>query len=224
MTQERRRHKRHAVESVTGTFQFSTEARVLNMSLDGMSLEASSPLKIGRVYRLRLEQNNRSLPLEGTVVWCTLIRTRRDDRGEVQPVYRAGIHLNDVLSGRAQKLRDFIHQNAIVSLENRMFGRFRLEDERSADLSLEAEFVLRELSASGMLIESDVAPEVGTDCHLEVELGELRFDATAHVTRMERISPTEAEGLERMLLGIQFHELSESSRKALDGFLKSESA
>jgi len=223
MADERRIHTRYEVEGVRGNFLLSTDARVLNLSLDGMSLEANNPLKIGREYSLKLDQGSEALPLKGTVVWCTLVKTTRDERGEVQPVYRAGVHFADIMSGKARELKNFIHQNAVISLENRLFGRFRIEAEQPADLSLEAEFTVHQISLSGMYVETDVAPAIDTQCHLDVRLGQIEFDAVARIARVE--APEDDNGRatdDAVYLGIQFIELSDDSRLTLESFIGTE--
>lgn len=219
MSDERRTHARYEVEGVKGSFLFTTDARVLNLSLDGMSLETNTPLKIGRDYSLRLDEGDQQIPLKGSVVWCTLVKTARDARGDVQPVYRAGVHFADVMSGKANSLRSFIHKNAVISLENRLFGRFRIEAERPADLSLEAEFTVRQISLSGMLVETEVAPSVDTECRLEVEVGGIQFQAKARIARVDRVAAPTADEPARVHLGIEFLELSDDSRLTLESFI-----
>jgi len=218
MTDERRTHARYQVKGIKGSFLFTTDARVLNLSLDGMSLETNNPLKIGREYSLRLDEGDQHMPLRGTVVWCTLVKTARDEKGEVQPVFRAGIHFADIMSGKANELRSFIHKNAVISLENRLFGRFRIEAERPADLSLEAEFKVHQVSISGMLVESEVALPIGTLCDVQVEFGGVKFEAKARIAHADRPEAQQAPGTP-VFLGLEFVELSEDASLILESFV-----
>ena len=222
MADERRTNARYQVDGIKGSFLFTTGARVLNLSLDGMSLETNSPLKIGREYSLRLDEGSHHMPLKGTVVWCTLVKTARDEKGDVQPVFRAGVHFADIMSGKANELRSFFHKNAIISLENRLFGRFRIEAERPADLSLEAEFTVHQIGLSGMLVETDVAPPVDTQCHLFVEIGGVKFEATARIVHAERQDANGETVAAPVFLGIEFIELSDDSMLTLESFIGTE--
>ena len=65
---ERREHRRYPVEGVRGKLLFTTDAQVLNMSLDGMSIETVSPLKVGREYSLKIEEHGTEMPMSGVVV------------------------------------------------------------------------------------------------------------------------------------------------------------
>jgi hypothetical protein len=192
-SKERRTHRRYPVESVRGSLHFTTDARVINLSLDGMSIETPNPLKVGREYSLKLDEPGHLLPMRGVVVWCSLVKTTRSPRGDVEPVYRAGIHFAQVLSGKAKQLEGFIRRNTVISLESRVFGRFRIEAEKSADLVLEADFRVLQISLSGMLLESDAAPPSGAQCQMEVQLGEVEFSTLAQIARVEQIESPEGE-------------------------------
>ncbi len=222
MADERRTSTRYQVDGIKGSFLFKTDARVLNLSLDGMSLETTSPLKIGREYSLRLDQGSHHMPLKGRVVWCTLVKTVRDEKGDVQPVFRAGVHFADIMSGKANELRSFIHKNAVLSLETRLFGRFRIEPEHPADLSLEAEFTVLQISLSGMLVETEVAPPIDTRCQLVVEVGSVKFEATARIVRAERQKAGGETVTGPALVGIEFIELSDDSMLTLESFIGTE--
>lgn len=206
------------MSGVRGQFLFSTDARVIDMSLNGMSIETGNPLKVGRDYSLSLDRDGQPITLSGKVVWCTLVRTTRDERGDVLPIYRAGIHFEDVITGKAGRLLDFIHENAVVSLEKRLFGRFRVETDQSADLGFEADFRVRQISISGMLVETDIAPPVDTRCNMEISLGELSFATEVRVVRVQTIE-REAPGFS---LGVQFTGLSEQARQSLERFIEAE--
>ena len=215
---ERRADRRYRVSGVRGQFLFSTDARVIDMSLNGMSIETGNPLKVGREYTLSLDRDGEPITLSGKVVWCTLVRTTRDERGDVLPVYRAGVHFEDVITGKAGRLLDFIHQNAVVSLEKRLFGRFRVETDQSADLGFEADFRVRQISISGMLVETDIAPPVDTRCRMEISFRSLSFKTDARVVRVQTIE-REAP---LFSLGVQFLGLAPESRLALEEFIQAE--
>jgi len=227
---ERREHRRYPVEGVRGTFLFTTDAQVINMSLDGMSIETTNPLKVGRKYSLKLEEQGGGLPMHGIVVWCSLVKTTRSEKGEVQPVYKAGVHFEDLLTSKARDLRKFIRHNAVISLENRLFGRFRIEPEQSADLLFEADFLVRQLSISGMLVETDVAPPIDSECRMDIRLAEVEFSTVVRIARVERLerSDSEDEDSEELspiiFLGIEFVEMDEEARKTLLQFIETELA
>ncbi|MDX1501056.1 MAG: PilZ domain-containing protein [Thermoanaerobaculia bacterium] len=216
---ERRRSPRRRVDGVTGSFLLSSDAKVLNISIDGMAIEAVSSLKVGRDYSLKLTHRGASLPLVGKVVWCSLVRTQRDEWGEVQPVYRAGLHFEKVLESSADQLQTFILENAMVSLEKRLFGRFRLQTQQEARVECEAEFRVLQLSVSGMLIETDVSPPVDSTHRMEVRFPSFEFATLARIVRSER---TGGEDGSQHRLGIEFVDPDEEVRDRLEEFILSE--
>lgn len=219
---DRRSHERFAVAGVRGSFLLSTDARVLNLSVDGMALQTFNPLKVGREYSLKLNQGVSTIPLAGRVVWCTLVRTEPNEAGDITPVYQAGVHFERLLSGRAAELLQFIENNSVVSLEKRLFGRFRLEADRAANVDCEAEFLVKELSLAGMLIQTDLLIPVDTEHTMEVRLAERTFSTAVRVVRSEEAEHTD-DGTGPYLLGVEFLDLGDDARETLQGLIDAES-
>ena len=113
----KRRGPRYAVEDVQGTLHFNTEARVLNVSLSGVALETSLPVRVGRTYTVTLRHDDEeTVSLTGTVVWCHLRETRKNHLGESLPIYAAGLAFNDTLTEGANSLIRFLQRAAIITV------------------------------------------------------------------------------------------------------------
>jgi len=210
---EKRRHRRYDVEGVQGRLRLSMDATILNLSVDGMALETHSWLSVGRKYSFKLRRDEHGdIPLTGEVVWCNLVRTARDERGETLPVYRAGVKFDDVLSETAQEVRSFIEKKAVVRLDTtRLFGRFRVPDQ-GADVALDQSFEVRRMSFSGMLIEADFVPDLEARFRIELRAGEdpVRVGVrVAHVKELEDPDGT------RAAIGVEFLDLTPEAREAL---------
>ena len=155
---EKRRSPRYPVSGLEGTLLYNIDARILNLGLTGMALATSSALRVGHVYTLTLGAGIGSLRLAGFVAWCRLARTRKTESGDTAPVFEAGIRFEGMLSERAEQLLHLLEENAVISLETRVAGRFRLPDQdEPVQIESQVEFEVVKLSASGMLIECDVA-------------------------------------------------------------------
>lgn len=217
--QERRIFGRHEVEGVRGTFLFSTDAKVVNLSLDGLAVETSSYLQVGHEYSLRLEHASRPMHVRGRVAWCSLVRTSRDRRGDVAPVYRAGLHFEKILGEEATDLYRFIERSAVVRLEGRVYGRVRIQPPESANVQHETRFELRRISQSGMGIESDFAPAVDAMVHIEMRLNRKKFVGSGRLVHMQQLEEKET-GVPRVLIGIEFIDLEERFRGVLEGFIR----
>lgn len=211
--EDKRHHRRYDVEGLglRGSLRLSMEATVLNLSLDGMALETHSWLSVGREYRFTVLRGEETLTLPGEVMWCNLVRTTRDSRGETLPVYRAGVEFHDVLSDNARQVKDFIHDNAVVHLEStRLFGRFQMPENRT-DVKVEEDFLVRRVSFSGMLIETDFVPEL-EDC-FRVELASEEGPLSLEVRVAYVQSPSDAEG--RAEVGVEFLNLQDEDEALL---------
>jgi len=212
-SKEKRRHRRYEVEGVQGSLRLSMDAKILNLSVDGMALETHSWLSVGRKYSFKLRRDSAdAIPLAGEVVWCNLVRTSRDERGETLPVYRAGIRFDDVLSETAREVRSFIEQNAVVRLDStRLFGRFRVPN-RDADVALEQSFEVRRVSFSGMLIVAEFVPELESRFHVEIQAADPPVRVEVRVAHVEE--KTDSEG-SRAEIGVEFLDLAEAAHNAL---------
>ncbi len=215
---ERRQHPRHPVAGVSGTFLFSTEGKILNLSLDGMAVETSDYLQVGRTYSLKLAQAGEELLLMGKVVWCRMVRTDRS-LGDIKPIYAAGVRFEELLSHTARQLHQFLGANAVVSLDKRVFGRFRLHGSDNANLELHASFQVEKISLSGLEIRSDTLAEPESILDLEIRVGNRTLSMQGRVVNSRRLPPGSRQGLVAQI-GIAFLNLNDSTLDAIRDLIR----
>ena len=87
---ERIRHGRILMGIMPGRLGRGIPVQVTELSLQGISLETSSPLRPGASHIFRLNEGGTS-SLEARVVWCRLDRNERSADGRALAVYRAGL-------------------------------------------------------------------------------------------------------------------------------------
>jgi len=208
------------VREAHGTLVWTLDARVQDISLAGMQLETHTRLVPHRHYTFRLGHERSTIVLGGQVVWSFLKGTERTGRSEVQPVYRAGIEFDGVLTEPARELLAFLEANAIVTIETRLFGRFGLQQHELIHLDTRAEFRVAHFDLDGLVIESESAPDAGTICELELELAAERLAAQARVEGIRRLEETD---LERSEVRLAWLELDPASRQAVIDFLANNS-
>jgi hypothetical protein len=209
---EQRHHPRYELQGIGGTLRYDMNARVLNLSLDGMALETSAWLHVGKSYRLRVGAGDDAVDLDGTVVWCHLLGSR--GRGDGGPVYQAGVHFGETLSEKAQRLLSFIRRAGVIGVVTRVFGRFKLRREEAVDVAFEHHFEVRRLSVSGLLIEADLLPEVGARFVLEVDTPFGPLSPTVVVRSLEQ--GRTAEGQPTSHIGVAFDHLAADDRRVLE--------
>jgi hypothetical protein len=216
---ETRRHPRYQVEDVEGTFLFNIEVHVLNMSVAGMAVATSHSLQVGRSYSFKIEQSDQQVELFGTVAWCVLRGTRRasEEEEDVLPVYHAGVRFDDVLTERAQEIRSLIEQSAVIDVNPRIFGRFRIGRDASVTLDSQVPFEVRKISLSGMLVESLLIADLNTVFPLEMNLANGLFSCQGRVAFVE---PPEGSDTEfRARLGIEFIDMTPESASRLENYI-----
>lgn len=214
----RRRYRRYDVEGVDGNFVVRVDVNVINLSVAGMAIETKNTLIVGRPYSFVIGDENKSLEVEGRVMWCVLGKTERAN-GETAPVFRAGIQFKDVLSEGMFGVQNLIKSSAILVPDNRVFGRFTADLGGVIDPEKQAPFEVKRVSLSGMLIETDLSPRKDEVVPFEARLGDFRF--TGH-GRVAYIADYEDQlGNTRFNLGIEFALLSERSRIGLEAYLDS---
>lgn len=215
---DRRRSPRFPVDNVFGTLHLSLPARIVNLGVAGMAVQASSPLRVGRTYSVRLRHGEgEEITLSGRVVWCHLRSLSLGTNGERRPIYEAGVQFDDTLAPAAERLLAFLERSAVIDANKRIFGRFRIAGEASVSLAGEHEFVTRTISAHGMLVETDTAAEVDTP--IEVEL-HLNGKVVALAARIVFTRDVQGEaGQRRTEMGIEFLETDAGARRTLTEFI-----
>lgn len=218
--EEKRRNPRYPVRDVEGTLLFNIQARILNLSLTGMAVETGTSMRVGRTYSLTLRHGSESLRLAGEVAWCQLRRTRKTHGGDTAPVYEAGIHFEGMLSDRAKQLLHLLEESAIISLETRIAGRFQIADGQPVRMESEQDFLVTQVSASGLQIATEVAPEQDALYTLDLRLPKKTVRTECRVASVRSVEAPEARTSYHV--GLEFSGMSAEDRKALETFIVDE--
>jgi hypothetical protein len=219
-----RRHTRYDVEGVDGTFLFNLEIDVKNLSVAGMAVQTTRSLSVGRRYVFTISKGDEEIRLAGRVAWCVLGGTRKTAEAESTPLYNAGIQFLDVLTSEAKGLMHLIEENAVLDLDKRIFGRFRLGAGTAVSVDAALEFEIRRISMSGMLAE--VQGDAGKIATLEevfpieIAIGGGTFAASGRVAYVNRL-PGRTGDDGRVELGVEFNDVTADSRKLLEEFIAS---
>ena len=96
--EERRRYERFPVEmdEMNSSMVSADYVQVLDISEDGISLKADIRLDIGRQYTLTIETKLNILTVKGIIVWSSLIANKEDGKGDIVPIYKAGLQFTNV--------------------------------------------------------------------------------------------------------------------------------
>lgn len=211
-----RAHKRFSVRQMEGHIQCTIRAVVIDISLKGCAVETHSPLTVGRNYSFHINNHEGLVDLGGRIAWCKLNRTQRQENGEVAAVYQAGIEFEGTLSDKGDRLMNFLEGSVEILLDRRIFGRFKVEDKsQTIQLNSSFPFVVKKLSASGLLIETEMRPAPNSILPLEIKLGTETFEAIGKVAHA-------GENGDAGEVGIEFVECEPESHALLERFIAEE--
>lgn len=213
----RRRAKRHEVKDVFGSLLFRVRVTVANVSLTGMAVETSERLRVGRSYQIRLTDGDRGIDVDGEVKWCRMTKAQKVSSGDSSPVYRAGIAFDEVLSSRAQNLLKFLESHVLLTLENRIFGRFKLKPESPVDVTARYDFLVQKISLSGMLIQTELLPHVDTRFDMELRLANGPMEVRGRVAYAKQVGGSKDSPTSEV--GVEFEGLKADGKALLEEFI-----
>lgn len=207
-----RRYPRRYDPNVVGSLCFSAHGRVVDISAHGLGLECHDALPPTRGYRFTLRDTGRELKLKGRTVWNRLTETRRTDSGDVVPVYRAGVRFEDSSPTQEVKLREFISQSGARPVGNRRVPRYRPTRESPVVVSCESGFVVRAISESGALLETDSVVPRASSLSLSLQLPSGAIEVEGRLVSTSRETDETGEPCTR--LAVEFQDLTpEGHRK-----------
>lgn len=213
----RRRFDRYAADDLQGSFSYAVEAVVLNISLGGFAVRTATQLTIGRMYRFRLGSGDNSVHLTGTVQWCKMAGTEKLESGDVVPVYKAGIAFDEVMTEQAIELRQFLEKSIVVDVKRRIFGRFKASRSQPVKLESSSKFLVKQISMSGVLVESETALDTDEVFDFEVRLDRRKFASVVRVAHV--VEAQDPDVSHRYRMGLEFVETEPQHRDLLEEFI-----
>ena len=212
----RRRSPRFDVLDVEGSFEVRVDVKVTNLSVAGMAIETRNTLIVGRCYSFRVVQGERQVDVGGRVMWCVLdSRERRGD--EFEPVFRAGVQFEEVHDQQTLALQRLIDSSAAFDPGTPLHGKFTTAIGGTLAVDEQVSFVVKKLSLSGMLIDTDWAPRKNEVVPFEAVLGEFVVAGHGRIAYIERYES--GDGSARCRLGMEFTLLSDRSHARLEQYI-----
>ncbi len=221
--QNRRRHKRYKLDivEINGRMSLADKVKIIDISLGGIAVKADRRLNIGREYVIRLEDKGRSIDVRGIVVRSELSGIEERDKGEQVSIYTAGMLFKE---GQVPKITEFLNsiaenrkKEAPVAFDRRLTVRFNITAPGEQTLSFPAQFTVREISLSGMLIRTD--QKLAQESMIPMALS---LNADSHVTFNGRVAScrsTEYLGQPHYEIGVAFSDLTEKDRALIQAFI-----
>lgn len=218
MPRERRLRRRHGLDDVRGNVLFSYECHILNLSERGVAVRTTAALAPGRSYSVKVEHEGHQIPLAGTVAWCRLQGTEKNPKGETVAFYTAGIELDEELSDRtSREILPLLEQRGVARLERRLHGHLAPHGAAGAGPTT---VTVREVSRTGMVLETPLGPETGDLLDLHLALDEEELTVTARAARVRPLAEREVRGWSEVT--VEYAEMSPADRARLDHLIREE--
>ena len=224
--QERRRFPRFRVSvlDMRGRMVFTSAVLVPDISLGGIALKTLRRLQVGSHYSLVMQrdESGKVLNLKGVVQWSRLSEKIKSSKGKLLPVYRTGMKFTEMTSSQRIELHNFINQQGEEPGNElfegklngmRMHVRFTLVPPAKALLNVKKGYRIKNISLSGMLIESEDSIENGLKIPMEIirtSKKTIRF--TGRIVMCNSVGEGEQRPYE---IGIEFLDMTEKDRELL---------
>ncbi len=221
--QDKRRHKRFKLDviEINGKMSLADKVKIIDISLGGIAIKADRRLNIGREYMVRLEDKGKSIDVRGVVVRSELSGIEERGKDERVSIYTAGMLFKEGQNSKISQFLNSFEQNrkkeVPVSIDRRLSVRFNITAPGEQTLSFPAQFKVKEISLSGMLIRTDqmlIQESI-------IPMG-LSLNAADHVTFNGRVAScrsTVYEGQTHYEIGVAFSDLTEKDRTLLKTFI-----
>lgn len=214
----RRSQPRHAVTNASGRFRLGADFELVDVSLDGIGVESTVPLQIGRLYSGTIEWQGERVSVAGRVAWSVLARTTKSPNGDVVPVYHSGIQFAEHGDEALAERRRLLERATTYRAGDRLFGRYEALPAQTR-VELDASFRVLTVSADGMLIEAAEPFELETVLELDLDLDSHRLRCRGRVASLD--VPQETDGQLVHRAGIEFLDLPAEAAAALTAYLAS---
>jgi c-di-GMP-binding flagellar brake protein YcgR len=226
---EIRRYKRFQVEiiEISGKMMLASYVNIFDISIGGISFRVDRRVNIGSEYTLKIQGKGKELTVKGIIVRSAIVDNSRDSRGNIVPIYAAGMRFIDVSAEKLKEIAAFMESNLkdvdkqvdlYSSSGRRLYVRVYIESSEESLLKFYESYKVKNLSLGGMLIESENILVPGNTLPLEIVLAE---DKSIKVSgKVISCSRTKDNKIERYDIGMEFLDMTEKDKNILNEFLR----
>ena len=221
--EDKRRHKRLKLDLVEmrGEMSLAHHVEIIDISLGGASLKTDRRLNIGKEIALKLSDKESHVELKSIVVRSELSGIEETSEGERASLYTAGIMFKD---GQSDTIVSFfnlfvqhIKDEEPVKIDRRLNVRFRITPSEHNSMSFPAQFLVKEISMTGMRIRTDQALRIQSMIPMELSL-----DTHSPVSFIGRVASCRMlidQGHAYFEIGVEFSFLADKAKTLLRGFI-----
>ncbi len=214
--EDRRRYKRLRLDllDINGKMSLAEKVEIDNISIGGVSLKADRRLNFGKEIMLKLGDKASSIDVRGVVVRSQLSGIEDRANGQQSMVYKVGMMFKD---GQSNTISEFLksatqnrEQEEPVAVERRLSIRFSITTPQEKLLSFPAQFKVKTMSLTGMLIESEQALSIESAIPMTLS---LNTDRDMHlVGRVVSCQMSDNKRQTAHEIGVEFVNLTDKDR------------
>lgn len=214
-----RRYPRVQNPPVVGSLTFRTEAQLVDISKDGVGVEAYAPLPPRSTYRMTIRNGGQRLELRGKSIWSHLIETREADDGGVEPVYRAGLRLEEASPNHSNHIKEFLTVTEARPVGHHATQRYRPTRRSTVQISADSGFVVRTISRAGALLETESFSSHGSTLELSMMLPTGYLDVVGRLVQTYR--GVNDAGRPCTRIAVEFEDLSGEGHRQIESLTPS---
>jgi hypothetical protein len=217
----KREHTRFDLIDIQGKMTLANKVEIIDISLGGVSMKADRKLDVGREYMIKLGDKEHSIDVKGIVIRSTLVGMEAGADGESVLIYAAGMKFKE---GSADKITAFLNsvehhtkEEEALMVERRQMVRFQITDPQENVLVFPVNFIVKDITLSGMLIQADQPLGKGSMIPLELYLNENEhLDFIGKVFSSRNVEDKEQASYE---IEVTYPDLAEKDRAMLKKFI-----
>lgn len=174
----KREYTRLHLSGIQGKIVLVNKVEIVDISIGGVGLKTDRKLAMDREYTIKLSDKEHSIDVRGTIVRSEIFRMETGVAGAGVLIYISGMKFNE---GSEHKIKDFLssiehHEKEGESpvAERRLHVRFQIIAPKEHVLVFPANFKVKDMSFSSILILSDEPLEREDIIPLKLSLDENR--------------------------------------------------
>ena len=199
----------------------ASNVEIIDISQGGVALKADRKLDVGREYVIKLGDKEHGIDIKGIVIRSTLVGMEAGADGECVLIYAAGMKFKE---GSAGKITAFINsvehhtkEEEALIVERRQTVRFQITAPQENVLVFPANFRVKDITLSSMLIQADQPLGKGSMIPLEMYLNENdHLNFTGKVFSIRNVEDKEQDSYE---IEVTYPDLAEKDRAMLKKFI-----
>ena len=222
--QNMRKHKRFKLDLLDLSSKMSLVGKVelIDISLGGVALKADRKINIGKECLMMLGYEGKHINVKGIVVRSELSGIVEKADGETTTIYSVGIFFKDESAGKVKDFLDSIENDKKTLVPEQADWiyrdiRFCITTSDEKVLNLPTEFGVKEISQSGVIIQTDHQLKLDSVVLLDLSIGTC--DPVSFVGKVVSCRISQGQVPANYDIGVEFSELTDRDRSLLIRFI-----